>query len=221
MIGFFSACAGQKNPQKEANLILQNLREKEANEERIARKEIAKESEKTLKKEIKIFSKKFGLSDLQTQSFRGDELEIRILRLAAFNDKHITFQLKRIDNKWSANLFEVTIAEKNRHKKNPPEKLSQDNLTEPKSGWENLFQKLVNEEIMTLPIGEEVENEACLDCWVYIVETKSKDKYRVYDYHAPEYDTETHESQQLVKILQIISEEFNLDVFDSDNFQQP
>ena len=220
-IGLFLSCAKQKNAQEEANLILVNLQARDAEIEKANWKERAKESEKYLKETSVIRSKEFDLSDLQSLDLQKDDLEIRVIKFASFNERNINFQLTKIDGKWFANLIEKIIDKKDLAIKNPPEKVLQRKLNEPKSGWENLYQKLVSEEILTLPNGAEVGNEPCPDCEVFIVESKVKDNYRVYNYHSPEDFKDVREAQQLVKIINIISEEFGLNVFNTESFQSP
>ncbi|MEO6588657.1 MAG: hypothetical protein ABIP06_04960 [Pyrinomonadaceae bacterium] len=215
-IGIFLSCAKQKNPQEEANLILANLQAKDEEIEKADWKKKAIESENDLKETSATRSKEFGLPDLQSLYLRNDDIEIRVIKLASFNERNINFQLEKIGGRWSANLIEKIIA-----KKNPPGKLFHRKLNEPKSGWETLYQKLISEKILTLPNGNEVGNEVCPDCEIFIVETKVKENYRIYDYHAPEYFKDIREAQQLVKIINLISEEFDLNVFDVDNFQAP
>lgn len=220
-VGFSLSCAEQRNPHEEANLILANLRAKDAEAEKAELKRKAKESVIELKKTSASRAKEFKLSDLQSRNLQNDDLEIRIIRLAAFNDRNIVFQLNKSNGKWSAKLIEKLIAKKDLAKKTASYKLSQRQLTEPKSGWETFYQKLISEELLTLPDGNEVGNEACPDCPVYIVETKNNNNYRVYGYHAPEYFKNIREAQQLVKVINTISDEFDLRVFDKNNFQLP
>ncbi|CAN5323010.1 hypothetical protein BH10ACI1_BH10ACI1_00480 [soil metagenome] len=161
--------------------------------------------------------KKTGLLTLENRDLPNEDLEIRVWRFSAFGDKDLIFVLERIKGNWSANLLERTIAKKDISKNNPSVKSSRRNLGQPKAGWETFWQRLVDVEILTLPDGDEVGNEVCIDCWNFVVETKVAGNYRVYDYHVPEF-SQSREAQQMVKIINIISDEFNLDVFDHKNF---
>ncbi len=175
-------------------------------------------NKRELKEGIRDDSKKIGLSALESRTLSNEDLEIRMWRFSAYGDKNLIFILEKIKGNWSANLLERTIVKKDLSKKNPLVKSSQKKLGQPKSGWEIFWQRLIEAEILTLPDGDEVGNEVCEDCWAFVVETKVEESYRIYDYHAPESSKENRESQQMVKIINTISEEFNLDVFDSKNF---
>lgn len=175
-----------------------------------------------LEKFINEEAKYYELSSLANKDLPKMDLEIRIWRFAAFGEKHLAFVLKKSDGNWSAKLVQRTIAKKDLNKgSKPPMKYSRRKLNNPKSGWENLWQKLTNNEILTLPTGSEISSglsKYCLDCWEYVVETKVENNYRVYNYFAPEDSKEIREAQQMVKIINIISEEFNLTDFDPNNF---
>lgn len=221
-----SLSCNEQNSEKEdqakrVQLAKQYYEELEKNDEAERRQRVAEYSQKLWKEEIKELSKEYGVINLQNDRLQVNKTEIRIWRLATFNEKNIIFQLSENNGKWSANLIEKTISEKQRARKNHPGKLTLRKLEEPKSGWDNLYQKLVDEEILSLPDGDAVGNEVCPDCWVFIVETKVDGKYRIYDYHAPESDKENRESQQVVKIINLVSEEFGLNVFDRKNFLYP
>lgn len=187
----------------------------------LAKAEDAKRIERNkreLKEGISTDSKKIGLLALESRTLPNEDLEIRMWRFSAYGDKNLIFILERNKGNWSANLLERKIAKKDIFKKNSFVKSSKRNLGLPKSGWELFWQRLTEAEILTLPDGDEVGNEVCPDCWVYIIETKVEGNYRIYDYHAPELSKENRETRQMVKIINTVSEEFNLDVFDSKNF---
>lgn len=179
------------------------------------------EQKERLPKEIKTESKQFGIAELEKENLPNDDMEIRLWRFSAFSDRDLVFVLKRINNAWSANLVERSIAEKDIPKKNPPVKFLKRNLGAPQSGWESLWQKLIENEILTLPHGLDVGVEPPTDSWVFAVETKFENKYRVYDYFCPEAFENVREARQMTKIINTISEEFGLNDFDSDNFMKP
>ncbi len=188
--------------------------------ERANRTESLGKDKQELEKFIKDEARHFGFPVLANKNLDKGDLEVRVWRFAAFGDKNLIFILKRTNENWSANLLQKTIAKKDIAKNNPPEKYSTKQFKEPKSGWKNLWQKLTDAEILTLPTGSEVGNEPSPDSWAFIVETKVEGNYRVYEYQSPEHN-ETNEAQQMTKIISIISEEFNLDDFNENNFQQP
>jgi hypothetical protein len=179
------------------------------------------EQKERLPKEIKIESKQFGMAGLEKENLPNDNLEIRLWRFSAFSDRDLVFILRQINNVWSANLAERRIAKKDIPKKNPPVKFFRKKLGQPKSGWESLWQKLIESEILTLPHGLEVDVIPFDDCWIFTVETKFENKYRVYDYFGPEVFEDIREARQMTKIIDTISEEFSLNDFHSDNFMKP
>jgi len=180
-----------------------------------------KKSNREIRESIKKDSKSFGLSALADNNPAKEDLEIRIWRFAAFSERNVVLALRRINGSWSANLIEKTIAEKDLSKKNPPIKFSRKSLGKPKSGWEKLWKEITDAEILTLFSDNEAEYIPCLDCWLFVIETNTNEHYRIYGYNAPEVNNDSHESQQIMKIINIISDEFNLNVFNQENFLQP
>jgi hypothetical protein len=86
-------------------------------------------------------------------------------------------------------------------------------LKNPKSGWEALWQKLVEAGILTLPDSSELEyKNDVTDGKSYVVETNVENVYRTYEYGNPNYE-ELKEAKQIIKIGQIIADEFDLDSF--------
>jgi hypothetical protein len=84
-------------------------------------------------------------------------------------------------------------------------------LNEPKSGWENVWEKLVSEEILTLPDGFENGGAVpCPDCGSYSIETNVGGNYRFCLYTMPSFQSDLREKKQVAKITNIIAEEFNL-----------
>lgn len=167
----------------------------------------------------------YGLSKLGEKNLSDKDLEIRLWRFSAFGDRHLVFVLTRTNEVWSAKIVQRTIDQKiivsNISNKVKFAKFSQRKLGTPKSGWDSLWQKLIDDKILTLPDGGEVGNEPFPDGWAFVVETKVEDQYRSYNYIGPEEFPDIREAQQMVKIIRIISEEFDLDDFDSNNFMLP
>ena len=86
-------------------------------------------------------------------------------------------------------------------------------LEVPKSGWEAMWQKLVDAEILTLPDSSKLKYEhGVLDGKSYVVETNSDYFYRTYHYGNPNY-SELKEAKQMIKISEIIADEFGLESF--------
>lgn len=87
------------------------------------------------------------------------------------------------------------------------------NLETPKSGWEAMWQKLVDAEILTLPDSSKLKYESgVLDGKSYVVETNSDYFYRTYHYGNPNY-SELKEAKQMIKIGEIIADEFGLESY--------
>lgn len=186
----------------------------------LAKDEEAKRIERNkreLKEAMKKNSKQFGLSILEDQNLSNQDLQIRVWKFSAFGERHLVVILEKIKEKWSATQVEWIIVKKDIYKTNPPINLSRRNLGKPKVDWETLWQRLIEAEILTLPDGNEVGSEVCDDCWACVIETKVEGNYRVYDYFAPEEFSEIRESRQIVKIINLISDEFNVDL-DSKTF---
>ena len=174
-----------------------------------------------LRDEIKKISKDFRVLTLENQNLSKNDLEVRIWRFSAFGDKDLIFILKRTNENWSADLVGRKIAEKDIEKDNPPRKFFKSNLGKPKSDWESFWTELVDAEILVLSEVDEIGNEPCPDCWLYILETKINGNYSFVTYHAPEVNKNTYSSKQMIKIINLISDEFSLDAFNADNFQKP
>ena len=125
------------------------------------------------------------------------------------------FVLKRSNGNWSAVVIRNIAADS---KKYLPAKRLETKLEEPKSGWENVWEKLVAEEILTLPNGVEVGVLPCPDCWSYEVESKVGESYNFYHYDEGGY--KIREARQMSKIANIIADEFNLQDLKADDFGQ-
>lgn len=168
------------------------------------------EIRKQFKEYIENVSKEFGVSLLEKEKITDGNLEVRIWRFSSFSTQDSVLVLTRFENKWSANLIRRTIKMSDLDKEKPPKKFFRKLLNNPKSDWEKFWQELIKEQILILPSGDEVGNEVCPDCELFLIETNIEGKYRAYDYHSPAYFKEIKEAQQIVKIYDIISNEFDL-----------
>lgn len=217
---FILVSCNQDVSQNKNNVLSTPINETE-NTEKL---KLIEKDKKDLEKFINEESKYYGLPSLINKNLPEDDFEIRVWRFATFGEKHLAFVLKKSSGHYSAELVQRTIAKKYLNKGSKvPMKYSRRKLSSPKSGWESLWQRLVDNEILTLPMGSEVSSalsKYCNDCWSYIVEIRIENKYRVYDYFAPEDAKNIREAQQMIKIINIISEEFDLDIFDPNNFIQ-
>lgn len=120
------------------------------------------------------------------------------------------FILKRTSDNWSATALKRMLCHlENRAKVN---------LAEPKSGWENFWQKLVNEGILTLPDSSELKKygSGVVDGKSYVVELNKEFVYRTYKYSNPKY-VKLKEAKHMVNIGNIIADEFGLESFSSES----
>jgi hypothetical protein len=212
-----SSCA-QNTSQNTKDLISPNIQptiSEFEKAEKVKRSEKAKQDLITGMKEV---SRKFRIPLLESQDTANEDLIVRIWRFSAFADKDLIFILQRKNVLWSAYLMQKIVKNENDIKGALVE-IKTTELGKPKSGWESFWLRLNNAEILNLP-GED-ENVPCPDCWLYTVETKVDGKYQVYDVNAPEINTDSHKSRKMIKVIEIISEEFSRDDFDIDNFQKP
>jgi hypothetical protein len=154
-------------------------------------------------------SKISHLAVLEKSTIPKDDLEVRIWQDSGWWDANI-FILKRSSGKWTANLQKQTYQEDTLKLKS----VSKIKLNEPKSGWENVWEELVAEEILTLPDGFENGGALpCPDCGSYSIETNVGGNYRFCLYTTPSFQSNLRERRQVAKIADIIAEEFNLPNF--------
>ncbi len=162
-----------------------------------------------VRKENAIRLKKFGIYDLEKHPISKDDLEIRVWQISGLavriykglGVKESVFILKRTNGNWSAKVFRNTI-----NLKSDVEKLIKTKLDAPKSGWENVWQNFVSNELLTFPDSISGEVEIALDAGSCIIETKVDGIFKTYT-HAG--NQETREIRHTAKILNIIAEEFN------------
>jgi hypothetical protein len=93
-------------------------------------------------------------------------------------------------------------------------------LPSPKSGWNRVWQSLVDAGILTLPDAAEVNcNPRVFDGISYVVESNINMTYRTYMYGNPWYAKPPEykrcdEARRMILIGKIIGEEFGLERFD-------
>jgi hypothetical protein len=118
------------------------------------------------------------------------------------------FILKRINGKWSATVIRNTVKY---NKESKIQRRINTQLEEPKAGWENLWENLVKEGVVTLPDGLDVGVLPDPDAFSFTMETKYEGIYRVYSYYSGY--KEIKEARHMAEIVNIISNEFNLEDF--------
>jgi hypothetical protein len=115
------------------------------------------------------------------------------------------FILKRTNGNCSAKVFRNTVKDKSRVKKQ-----IKTNLREPKSGWENARQKLIDNELLTFPDSVSGKVEYAYEANVFITESKVDGIFKTYEYAGSQ---QTREIRHTAKILNIIADEFVLEDF--------
>lgn len=115
------------------------------------------------------------------------------------------FILKRRSGNWSATVLKEMLC----HLENK----GKYELPPPKSGWNEMWEMLVDAGILVLPDSSKLKNDyGVIDGKSYVVETNFDSSYRTYHYGNPD-ELEFKEAEQMVKIGQIIADEFSLESF--------
>lgn len=146
-----------------------------------------------------------GLQNLRTGQSSKDTLEIRIW-VGVDETSTRAFVLRRTGDQWFAAYLPSNNSSKSRRRLVI--------LSEPKSGWTVLWEKLNREDILTLPDANEVgADNVDPDALAIVVEIKSDGSYRSYNYNG--FDTsERLEAKKVASICKIISKEFNVILVD-------
>lgn len=145
-----------------------------------------------------------NLSNLRSAVLPSDDLEVRMwIGFGLSPLKGII--IKRHNGQWSGMHLEPI---------NPrfPNGNYQQALRSPKSGWDNLWRRLVDEGILTLPDSSQLGNEVVFpDGKSYVVEMNTGNTYRTYRYRSPEYQSWT-EAKRMLNIVSILKDEFDIAV---------
>lgn len=151
---------------------------------------------------------KYELPKLRETSLSGDDLEVRVwVETFAEIDGFI---IKHIDGDWSAiAIKEINCKKKSYYPKDKVYELGKFNLSIPRSGWENIWQKLADAGILNLPNSDD---KSFIDGMGYLVETNQNGTYRIYFYSNPDLQ-KREEAKQMMKIGEIIADEFGLHNF--------
>jgi len=143
------------------------------------------------------------LDDLRTMVLPGDDLEIRVwmgFGVTALQG----YVVRRNKGQWSA----LRIPAIRPHDRNSRVNV---HLT-PKSGWDQLWKSLTNENILGLPDSAKFPGiEKFPDGVSYVVEINANRTYRTYMYGNPETQTAFNEARQMAKIARVLSDEFGTD----------
>jgi hypothetical protein len=153
-------------------------------------------------REINSVTKLSGQSDLRKTNLADGDFEVRVWWGFSLSPlEGVT--LRRVVGQWSA----IHTKADNYHE---PSKATRVELRPPKSGWETFWQRLVDSRILTLPDASELNcNVNGIDGGAYVVEVNRDRTYRTYMYDSPS-EAKCNEAKQMIKIGDIIFEEFNL-----------
>jgi len=157
------------------------------------------------------FLTKVNLRSLRTVLLPDGDFEVRVWIGYGLNGTDC-FILRCFSGQWSA-IHLRGMAEA------PPFPNSLAPLPSPKSGWNKVWQRLVDAGILTLPDASEVKcNPGLLDGTEFFVESNINMTYRTYSYSNPWYEApwykRCNEAKQMILIGKIIGEEFGLERFD-------
>jgi hypothetical protein len=91
-----------------------------------------------------------------------------------------------------------------------PTKTERRQLSNPKSGWEQTWTRLITENLLSLPDASEINcNVQGHDGIATVVEINADDTYRTYMYDMPT-ELKCKEDKNIMAIAEIVFEEFNL-----------
>lgn len=169
------------------------------------------ERKKEVKESIRKTSIDFGLSPLVDKILPNSDIEVRFYCFGnsyiapVYKDLRIKTSvliLKRTNSEWSANVIRDTYGLK--------EKRISEQLN-PISNWENLFQKLSKEEILTVSSDQ---NEGIYpDATFYLIETNIDQKYNLAFSSVPNEVAEEKGAKQIAKLFNLVAKEFKASDF--------
>ena len=167
------------------------------------------------RKENKNRVSKFGLYDLERRRIAEEDIEVRVWQITDFymgiykdlGVKESVFILKRTNGNWSAKVLRNTI-----NQKSGVEKQIKTNLDAPKSGWKSVWQKFIDNELLTFPDSISKKSIPDADASICIIESKVDGIFKTYENVG---NSEIKEIRHTAKILNIIADEFNLEDFQS------
>jgi hypothetical protein len=139
-------------------------------------------------------------ADLRSVRLPAGDFEVRVWRGFGLSPLE-GLSLRRVSGQWSA----IHVRADKYHESGEVERTE---LSPPKSGWEACWQRLLDAGILTLPDASEANCAADgFDGISFVVETNVDSTYRTFKYANPTI-AECDEARQMVKIIEIIDEEF-------------
>jgi len=134
--------------------------------------------------------------------------QIRIWHKETFKDSINLLSIKKLNNKWTAEIGYIQLGHNNEHD-------SIISITphlvfkEPKSGWSNLILRINKSNFLKLPDFHSIDNyHLHLDGEVVTVEISDKGYYRVISYPQPT-TRNINEARKLIEMINYFEEEFN------------
>ncbi|MEZ5043302.1 MAG: hypothetical protein R2828_25625 [Saprospiraceae bacterium] len=138
-----------------------------------------------------------------------DSLQIRIWIDYSLIDFRELYTFEYQNNKWTG-VYYFMRADWNSNDLTETITETERKIINPKSGWTDFSNKLLELEITALPNMRDIEGlvDGWTDGTTYNVEIGTKSNYRFYSYHLPDKFTEFWQAQNMVEILKLIEEEF-------------
>lgn len=145
-----------------------------------------------------------GIRRLRDARLKENDVEVRIwggFGLSALEG----FALSRKSDHWAAFRYDSEV-------KNERWNQRTIELTEPSNGWEQTWQELLGQGLLTLPDAQSIDCEAMVsDGYSYVVEIKKGTNYRTYMYDNPDFTAgRCKESAKILEIARLVRERFNL-----------
>lgn len=171
------------------------------------------EHKQELKEGVKKASNDFGLTPLSDKTLSDGDMEIRFYRFGnsyikpVYNDLRVNksvFILKQVNSEWSANII------REMEKSQPSGKRIIEQLY-PKSDWEDLFQQLVYEQILTVSPDQDEANYP--DATFYLIETNIDHRCRLAFSSVPNEAGKEEGSKQMANLFNIVAKEFDISDF--------
>lgn len=169
-----------------------------------------------------IFIDKFGKYDIAYQLIKKDVERARLrvldngfdsiaIRLwyIYFEPRTQIVELRKDKGKWVAQFFTIK-----RHISDDTGDTLVDVIRDiiipnPKSGWDTFTKKLFELNITTLPNSSDIFNyDPPMDGDFIVVEIATREKYRIYNYLSPGYNSKIKEAKNIEDIMKLIEDEF-------------
>lgn len=199
VFGVLFGCSSAQNKQiNKSNYTINDNKQTNINDKQPPKKEVDDDSEllKYLYDKTKDYSEELPI---QKNKYKEQDIEVRVwLTYEVESIKRII--IKKKSGKWSAKY----LSTKNKRTKEV-------NLGNPKSGWE-LFWKHLEEQKISSNLDDSLVGavEPFEESEEVIIESFVEGLYRHYSYNAPRF-SENDEGKRVVKILEIISNEFGIE----------